>query len=450
VTATRTASATDARTRWGPALVIALVALVDRLETSLVAGALPGLQAEFGFSDSWAGAIPTAAAFAGLVLLLPAGRLADRAHRTRVLAIVVLAWSFITLGAALATSFAMFFAFRVLLGAADQVDTPIGSSLLADWYPPRSRGRAYGIQRAAYFLGLPAGVVLGGTLTQLHGWRSAFLTMAIPGLFVAFLCWRLREPIRGASDPGGPPPDTPDDLRVSERIALLVRIPTVRVLLVGLPALWLGFGGIQFWMPTFLVRSHGLGEAAAAGMAGGIGGLAIIVGTAIGSVIGDRGHLQRRGWRMRVGGTGLLLGTSLVVVSVLTPALGPRIGAYALANVFLSAAIPNLTAALADVVAARNRGTGFAVLQFVLTVSGAIGPLIMGVASSASGALRAGFLILAVPMAAGSIVTLRGADRFDADVLSARAAPDVAPDDPPVAPSPEHAAVAPPAVDPDA
>jgi MFS family permease len=402
-------------------MVIALVAFVDRLETSLVAGALPGLQAEFGFSDSWAGAIPTAAALAGLILLLPAGQLADRGNRTRVLALVVLVWSLITFGAALATSFAMFFALRVLLGAADQVDTPIASSLLADWYPPRARGRAYGIHRAAYFLGLTAGVVIGGTLTQVYGWRSAFLTMAIPGLIVALLCWRLQEPVRGESDPGGPIRRGGHDLRLGERLALLARIPTARVLLVGLPALWLGFGGIQFWMPTFLVRSHDLGEAAAAGMAGGLGGLAIIVGTAIGSVVGDRGHLQRPGWRMKVGGAGLLLGTLLIVATVLTPSLGPRLGAYALANVCLSAAIPNLTAALADVVTARSRGTSFAVLQFALTVSGALGPFVMGLTSSARGSLREGFVVLAVPMLIGSIVTLRGAGRFDADVMSAQA-----------------------------
>jgi MFS family permease len=225
----------------------------------------------------------------------------------------------------------MFFAFRVLLGAADQVDTPIGSSLLADWYPPAPAGEPTASSEPPTSSACPPASSSAGRS------RSSTAGAARSSRWRSPACsWRScaggcasRSAARATRAVRAPPPT---NLRVSERFSLLLRIPTVRVLLVGLPALWLGFGGIQFWMPTFLVRSHGLGEAAAAGMAGGIGGFAIMVGTAIGSVIGDRGHLQRRGWRMRVGGTGLLLGTLLVVVSVLTPALGPRLGAYALAT----------------------------------------------------------------------------------------------------------------------
>src|SRR5690242_17700306 len=66
---------------WWAAVVIALVAFIDRVEVNLIAGALPQIQDHFGFSDTWAGAIPTAAALAGALLVLPAGRLADRAPR---------------------------------------------------------------------------------------------------------------------------------------------------------------------------------------------------------------------------------------------------------------------------------------------------------------------------------------------------------------------------------
>src|SRR6478609_8931593 len=66
---------------WWAAIIIALVAFIDRVEVNLIAGALPKIQDHFGFSDTWAGAIPTAAALAGAILVLPAGRLADRAPR---------------------------------------------------------------------------------------------------------------------------------------------------------------------------------------------------------------------------------------------------------------------------------------------------------------------------------------------------------------------------------
>ena len=48
----------DAPFGWWPAIVIALVAFIDRVEVNLIAGALPQIQEHFGFSDAWAGAIP--------------------------------------------------------------------------------------------------------------------------------------------------------------------------------------------------------------------------------------------------------------------------------------------------------------------------------------------------------------------------------------------------------
>ncbi|MFC6344770.1 hypothetical protein ACFP8W_22510, partial [Nocardioides hankookensis] len=58
---------------WWAAVVIALVAFIDRVEYNLVAGALPAIQDHFGFGDTLAGAIPVASAIAGVILLLPAG-----------------------------------------------------------------------------------------------------------------------------------------------------------------------------------------------------------------------------------------------------------------------------------------------------------------------------------------------------------------------------------------
>src|SRR6187551_3671626 len=78
---------------WWPAVVVALVAFIDRVEFNLVAGALPAIQDHFGFGDTMAGAIPTAAAVAGVVLLLPAGRLADTGRRTTIIGLVVVVWA---------------------------------------------------------------------------------------------------------------------------------------------------------------------------------------------------------------------------------------------------------------------------------------------------------------------------------------------------------------------
>jgi MFS family permease len=421
---------------WWPAILLMLIALLDRIETNLVAGALPALQAEWGFNDTLAGAIPGAASIAGLLLLLPAGHLADRANRTKVLAVVVAIWSVITVGAALAPTFAVFFLMRIVLGAADQIDTPVASSLLADYYPPRARGKVYGLQRMAYFSGLPLGVLLGGVLTQAFGWRFAFFLAALPGLLIAAGCWFLREPIRGAMDrlhageastvPDGPGAEAiTTAARVSGGTGLLgpmlscLRIPTVRLLCAGMPALFLGLAGIFFWLPSYFERTHALGEAAAGGITAGIGFVGIVGGITLGAWLGDRWHGHRPGWRITVGGGAMIAGTVAFGVALAVPGLVAQAALFNVANMCISAALPNLTAAFADVLPANRRGIGFALLQFLLVLGGALGPLLVGAASDLTGSLATAWYALLVPMLVGALILMRARHHQEADTARA-------------------------------
>lgn len=56
---------------WAPLVVLFIVGLVDRIEHNLLSGVLPLIQREWGFSDTAASSIPTAAALAAAVVSLP-------------------------------------------------------------------------------------------------------------------------------------------------------------------------------------------------------------------------------------------------------------------------------------------------------------------------------------------------------------------------------------------
>jgi MFS family permease len=419
---------------WWPAICVALVAFVDRVEYNLLAGVVPQIQAEFGLSDKAVGAIPTAGAIAGVVLLLPAGRLADTRRRNWIIAAVVGAWALLTLGTGLATSYAVLFAIRVLLGAAGQLYNPPASSLLADYFPPGGRARAYGLERLGYFVGLPVGVLVGGALAQAVGWRDAFLFVAVPGAVIALLCLTVREPVRGLGDrigalaagaaPPAAPPAQDAAVPVHRQLRQLARIPTLRSVVAGLTIMFFGLGGLFFWMPTFYQRQFGLDEAAATGIAGGVGGVGIVLGVLVGGRYGDRYHGTRPGWRMVLAGTALFAGALGLAVAALVPVLPVQIAGYFIANAGFSAAIPNLTAANADVVPAHRRGLGFAVLNAVVTLGGAAGPFLVGVASDAlggsgSGSLRGAFTVLLLPLGLGAWIIRRGGRTFDADIARA-------------------------------
>src|SRR6478735_8005958 len=70
------------------AATLGLVALIDRADSAMVGGVLPKLQDDFGFSDGVAGILLSAPSVAALLLVVPAGRLADTRSRKTVLSIV--------------------------------------------------------------------------------------------------------------------------------------------------------------------------------------------------------------------------------------------------------------------------------------------------------------------------------------------------------------------------
>ncbi|GAA4083032.1 MFS transporter [Nonomuraea soli] len=412
---------------WWPAVCIALVAFIDRVEFNLMAGALPVIQRELGFGDTAGGAIASAAAVAGIILLIPAGRLADRGRRTWILAAVVGVWSLLTLGSGLVTTYAMLFTVRVMLGGAGLLYNPAGSSLLADYFPGSSRARAFALERFGYFAGPAGGVIAGGALAGLYGWRTMFFLVAVPGIVIALLCLTLREPARGTGDriellrtgevPAAPEHVTPRGSTLREMRGLLT-IRTLRAIVIGLSTLFFGLGGLMFWLPTFYARTFGLSSGAASAIAGSVGLVGMIAGALVSARLGDRWSHRR----VTLGAIGLMIGALSLAASVAVPLLPVQLFFLGVANFGIMLAIPALTAAVADVVPAARRGLGFALSQFVVSLAGAFGPLLVGAASEATGSLRVAYALLAVPLVLGALLTLRGRSSLETDRRAALSA----------------------------
>ncbi|MGW0803507.1 MFS transporter [Nonomuraea sp. NPDC002799] len=419
---------------WAPLVVLFIVGLVDRIESNLLAGVLPAIQAEWGFSDTAAGSIPTAAALAAAIVALPAGYLADRVSRTRIIAVVVFLWAIATLGSGLATGFALFYLMRVLLAAAENIDNPAAGSLLADYYPPVSRAKAYGLTRVTTYLG-GVGTLLGGVLAEAFSWRTAFLIMVVPGVLTALLVWFLREPRRGeldrlvatgeaapaASMASGSPASAP---LVSEPAAKVpfwqqfrqvIRIPTLVFVCVGLSLLTLGLAGIFYWLPTLMVRGFGVSVGTAGSLSGLITIAGTLTGTLVGSWLGRKWHGTRPGGRLLAGGGGITAGSAVLALALSMESVWALTVLVLVACSLMSIAIPNMTACLADVVPAAARGLGFAVLQLLITAGAAFGSLVVGIASDQLGSLLGGMYILVLPMVVGGLVTLGARASFERD-----------------------------------
>ncbi|MFA5884614.1 MAG: MFS transporter [Acidimicrobiia bacterium] len=434
---------------WGPAAILTAVVLVDSIDQGVVPGTLSLLQKDWGFSDTLGGAIPTAALIVGFVALVPAGWMADHLRRTRVLMVVVASWALLTVASGLAVSFATFFVVRMLLGGASHIDNPVSSSLLADFYPPLARGRVFAVQRLSFVVGTGIGIGVGGAVGEWLGWRWAFLAVVVPGLIVAALVATLREPARGGMDDidlaeiaCDSPPVHETPVAILEEIedtaphvdregvraylrefAGILRIPTVRTIYLGLTVTVLGFNGIAYWLPSYLERDFDLSESGAAALTAVVAVTAGLLGAILGGTIGDRAETARAGGRIRVTGIALLGGAALLVVGFGIHVLALTAVIVGAGATLLSFAFPNMAAAAADVLPARRRGTGFAMFGFLLTLGSALGPLVIGGVSEATGSLQLAILLAVLPAIPGSLVVLRGTSTFAADAAAAKLDP---------------------------
>ena len=336
------------------------------------------------------------------------------------------------MGSALAPTFLIFYLVRVGLAAAEAIDNPASASLLADFYPPATRSTAFGWWRTSAYLG-GAGIVLGGILAEWLGWRGAFVVMTIPGILVAILVSRLREPERGFADrlasDADPIRNTPTQTApLRAQIFRVLRIRTLWYTGAALTVMSISIGGLTFWIPSLLQREFGLSEAAAATLGGGLTLLGIVLGTLVAARVTRRavvGTLAR--WRVLLGGIGILVGSIFMTGALTVETTVVFVALLTLFAFFSAFALPTLTACVADVVPARDRGLGFGLLQIAATVGGAVGPLLVGVVSEAAGSLKTGMVPLLPLLVVGGILALRAYSHVDHDsqrVLVAAAAED--------------------------
>ena len=142
------------------------------LDVSVVNVALPAIHKALGFSEAdlqWVVNAYTVT-FAGFLLL--GGRAADLLGRRRVFVAGLLLFGAASLAGGLAQSQVELIAARAAQGLGGAIIAPTSLSILTTTFPEgAARNKAVGIWGAMGGAGGSAGVLLGGALTQLLGWR---------------------------------------------------------------------------------------------------------------------------------------------------------------------------------------------------------------------------------------------------------------------------------------
>ena len=368
--------------RWGaagrgPLTVLCLVGLVDALDRGVLPGVLPKVQRALGFGDFQAGLLDTALIVATLLLAVPGGLLADRVDRRRLIRGTLGVWALSSALAAATTSFGQLFAVRAVLGAGDALNDPAAQSLVAEYYPPEVRGRAFGWQRVVPTVGRGLGLGLGALVGALLGWRAAFLLVGVPGILVALLVRRLPAGSRAAAP--GPARTSAGAMRAT------LSIPSLRALLLTTAVTSAALSALAFWGVAYHVRSSGLAEGKAGAVAGGVILLGAVTGGFAGGVAADRLRQVVADAGMLLAAGALAVGTLLLLVSFVDglPVYAVRLPLQGVAVAFLVAALPALAALTTEVVPGELRGTAFGILKFGGNLLSALAPPLVGLLADA-------------------------------------------------------------------
>lgn len=182
-------------------IAVTISSFLAPMALSSVNVALPTMAGELGMnavSLSW---FATAYMVAAAMFLVPLGRLADILGRKKIFLSGTGIFAIASFLLGMAPSTELLIVFRGLQGIGGSMIFGTGIAILSSVYPPRERGKVFGINVASVYFGLSAGPFVGGLLTQHVGWRSVFFINVPLGIAILGFCfWKLREewaPARG-------------------------------------------------------------------------------------------------------------------------------------------------------------------------------------------------------------------------------------------------------------
>jgi MFS family permease len=304
------------------------LSFIDRMILSLLVGPI---RQDLGISDTQMSLLMGLAfAIFYSVLGLPIGLAADRMNRRNLIGAGIAIWSLMTALCGLARSYIILFLFRIGVGVGEAALSPASYSLLGDYFPRETLGRAM----AVYSLGVPIGsgiaLVLGSFVVQLvtqgpavmvpilgqmEPWQLVFLIVGLPGLLVALLFYlTIREPARTGRTTAPVP---------GEFLAFLkLNWGAVSSHFLGMSLVAMVMYGATAWIPQFLHRTYGMPVASAGLWFGASTAVCGSLGILSGGWLAD--WLYRRGLRdghLRVIRINALILTPLFIFMALAPSL---------------------------------------------------------------------------------------------------------------------------------
>ncbi len=360
--------------------------ILNFLDRQIVAILAEPIKRDLGLSDTQIGLMTGLAfAFFYTILGIPIARYADRPSTNRVtlISVSLAVWSGMTMLCGMAGNFVQLLLARIGVGVGEAGCTPAAHSLISDAVPAERRSSAI----AFYGLGIPIGsllgLIIGGQLNDVYGWRVAFLAVGVPGILLALILpWLIGEPRRQAqalnSDRKPPTLTTGQALREvfgSRSFVLLAVAASITA--------FLGYGkGV--WAVILFQRTHGLSPGETGLLLGIVLGIAGIAGTWLGGWLADRfGRVNKR-HILTAPAIAMVLAVPILFAGYWVDDWRIAIALMFLPTVFNAAYYGPTYSCVQGLVRTEVRAVATAVMLFAQNLIGlGLGPLLFGMMSDA-------------------------------------------------------------------
>jgi len=197
---------------WGAVAILLLLYSMAYLDRQIITLMVDPLRRELGATDFQISLL-TGFAFVGAYCLFgfPAGWAADRFPRRRAIFGGIVTWSLGAAGGGLAGNYGQLVGCRAIVGAGEAFLQPAAYSILSDLFPRDRVASAVTTFSTGAIIGGALSYALGGQIIALAGsfegwgiplvgkvsaWQWALIISGVPGIFMAWLVFLIREPHR--------------------------------------------------------------------------------------------------------------------------------------------------------------------------------------------------------------------------------------------------------------
>jgi predicted MFS family arabinose efflux permease len=355
--------------------MLVLVTVVGYVDRQLMTILLEPIRHDLKLSDTQMGLLTgTFFSLFYVVSGIPIARLSDVGNRRAIIAICTAAYSLATGVCGLAQSFWQFATARMFVALGEAGTVPAGSSMIADIFPANQRVRIFALISCGSALGIGLGIYLGGVLNLLLGWRMVFVVVGVPSFLIAMLFYfTVPEPLRPAIANGAVRPST------AAAMMSFMRLPTY-----WSTAIIAVFGGatsyaVLSWMPTFLIRVHGMSTRNVGIQMSSITVLGLIAGNLSTGLLTHKLSGKDVRWLPWISGGGLFCCVPLGLLCFFSETVGGSLVFFGAFMVVLGFYAPPLYTIAVGLVESHSRALVSSTVPICFSIGGALGPFFVGV-----------------------------------------------------------------------